>query len=230
VANSLLAIRKLVYEDRSVTMSQLVEALRSNFEGTEGLRSRCLQLPKYGNDQEDVDALAADVADHVFSHTLQQRIWNGDGYYAFCASGGGMHIAFGKTTGATPDGRLAGTPLANSMGAMQGTDTNGPSALLNSVAKLPLWKCVGTPVVNFSVQPQLLKCGQRQALVTLIQTFFRLGGMQLQINTVDKDTLREAMKHPEAHSSLIVRVSGYSARFTDLPVALQEEIISRTVH
>ena len=230
VANALYAIRRLVYDEQSVSLVTLVDALSRNFAGEEALRQRCLRLPKYGNDHEEVDAIAAMVGEHAFSYVLQQRIWQGDGYYAFCASAPGQHIYFGKTTGATPDGRLAETPLANSMGAMQGTDRHGPTALLRSVAKLPLWKCTGTPVVNISISPQLFNAEQRGAMASLIKSYFDLGGMQLQINVTDKQTLREAMQHPEAHQALIVRVSGYAARFTELSPDLQEEIVSRTVH
>ncbi|MFH1007748.1 MAG: pyruvate formate lyase family protein [Candidatus Latescibacterota bacterium] len=230
VANALFAVRTLVYEERCVSLSELVEALRLNFEGHSGLRDRCLRLPKYGNGDEGVDALAADVADHVFSLVLEQWLVVGDGYYAFCASAPGAHVMFGKTTGATPDGRLSGTPLANSIGPMQGTDRMGPTAMLQSVSGLPLWKCVGSPVVTLSLSPSFLSAGDRGAVAALIRTFFRLGGMQIQVSLVDRDTLEDAMKHPEAHPSLMVRVSGYSERFTRLSPELQGEILSRTVY
>jgi formate C-acetyltransferase len=116
------------------------------------------------------------------------------------------------------------------MGATQGTDLNGPTAMLKSVAKMPLWKCVGSPVVNLSIGPELLAREQRGAVAALIRTFFQLGGMQLQITVTDKETLLDAMQHPESHRSLMVRVSGYSARFTELPPAVQAEIVSRTIH
>ena len=230
VANSLLAVRRLVYDQNRASMAELADALATNFEGRPDLRAVCLDLPKYGNDLDEVDAIAADIAEHLFEHILRQRIWNGDGYYAFCASSPGAHVMFGQTTGATPDGRLAGTPLANSMGPMQGTDLRGPTAMLKSVAKLPLWKCLGTPVVNLSVRPDLVAGGQRHAVTALVRSFFAMGGMQLQLNIVERDTLIDAMKRPQEHRSLIVRVSGFSARFTDLPAELQEEIVSRTVH
>jgi len=230
VGNSLMAVKKLVYEDQRLSLSELVHALRSDFQGHEKLHAWCRELPQYGNDEDDVDRMTAQVADHAFDRVLQQRRWNGDGYYAVCASAPGMHVDFGKTTGPTPDGRLAGTPLANSMGPMQGTDGRGPTAMLNSVSKLPLWKCVGTPVLNLSLRPELLRPQQRETAVSLIRTFFRRGGMQLQISAVDKSTLLDAIEHPERHSSLIVRVAGYAARFTELSRELQEEVVSRTVH
>ena len=230
VANSLLAVRRLVYEDQALPMVGLVHALRDNFRGHEEVRAWCRRLPKYGNDQEEVDGIAAEVAGHAFEHVLRQRIWNGDGYYAFCASAPGAHVMFGKTTGATPDGRLAGTPLANSVGAMQGTDLNGPTAMLKSASKLPLSRCVGTPVVNLSIRPELLLGSDRETVAELVRTFFRLGGMQLQVSLVDRAVLLDALEHPEAHPSLMVRVSGYSARFTELSPDLQQEILERTVH
>lgn len=230
VANALYAIRQLVYEEQRVSLENLVGALSRNFAGEEELRQWCLQAAKYGNDDDAVDAIAAIVGGHVFDYVLQQRMWQGDGYYAFCASAPGQHIHFGKTTGATPDGRLAGTPLANSMGAMQGTDLHGPTALLSSVAKLPLWKCVGSPVVNINVSPQLFNRDHRRTVPSLIKTFFDLGGMQLQVNVIDKQTLIDAIEHPENHRALIVRVSGYAARFTELAPDFQQEILSRTIH
>jgi formate C-acetyltransferase len=229
VANSLLAVRKLVYEDRYVSMAHLVDALRRNFQNDGRLHALCQQLSKYGNDEDEVDTIAAHVADHVFEYVLRQRLWNGDGYYAFCASAPGAHVMFGKTTGATPDGRLAGTPLANSMGPMQGTDRSGPTAMLHSVSKLPLWKCIGTPVVNLSISPHLLAGEHRDTITALIQTFFRRGGMQLQVSVLDRRTLLDAMKHPASSPSLMVRVSGYAARLTELSPDIQEEIVSRTV-
>ena len=230
VVNSLFAVRRLVYEEKSVSLAALAHALSVNFDGYEDLRNLCLRLPKFGNDDPEVDAIASDVGEHAFSYVLRQRLWNGDGYYAFCASGGADHVRLGTTTGATPDGRLAGTPLANSMAATQGTDLKGPTAMLKSVAKMPLWKCMGSPVVNLSLNPQFLAKEQRGAIAALIKAFFRLGGMQLQITVTDEETLRDAMQHPEAHRSLMVRVSGYSARFTELPPVVQEEILSRTIH
>jgi len=230
VVNSLYAIRRLVYEEQRVSLTTFASALSQNFQGFESLRRQCLQLPKYGNDIAAVDEIASKVGEHVFDYVLQQRNWQGNGYYAFCASGPGQHMFYGKTTGATPDGRLAGTPLANSMGAMAGTDLHGPTALLRSVAKLPLWKCVGSPVVNISISPQLFNRDHRSTVPSLIKTYFHLGGMQLQITIVDKQTLIDAIEHPEHHRALIVRVSGYAARFTELSADFQQEILSRTIH
>jgi len=214
VANSLFAIKRLVFEKRLVSMRELCSALERNFQGCEELRRLCLSEPKYGNDCDEVDQVAREVADHVFAYIQTHRLWNGGIYYGFCASAPGVHVAAGLTTGATPDGRLAGTPLANSMGPVQGTDTSGPTAMLKSVTS----------------SRRMFAPENHAAMISLIRTYFKLGGMQLQFTVVDRDTLRDAMEHPERYRNLFVRVSGYSARFVDLPREFQEEIAERVVH
>lgn len=228
-ANSLYVIKKLVYEEQKVSLSAFHNALISNFSGYEDLRKICLDQPRYGNDIDTVDSLAKEVSDYIFSYIQEHKIWNGDIFYGFCASSPGQYVSLGKDTGATPDGRLAGTPLANSMGPVQGTDLHGPTATLNSVTKLDLSKAIGTPVINLSFTKKMFleRC---HAVTALIRTFFQKGGMQLQFNIVDKGTLIDALKQPENYGNLIVRVSGYSAYFTRLPKAIKEELIERTFH
>ena len=170
------------------------------------------------------------VADHVFGHIQTHRLWNGGIYYGFCASAPGFHMDAGQAMGATPDGRLAGTPLANSMGPVQGTDTNGPTAMLKSITKVDLSKAIGSPVVNISFTKRMFDPENHGTMISLIRTYFKRGGMQLQFTVVDSTTLRDAMEHPERHSNLIVRVSGYCARFVDLPRQFQEEVAERVVH
>jgi len=230
IANSLFVIRKLVFEDRIVSMGELLLALQRNFEGYDDLRRLCLRQHKYGNDYDDVDELARDVTDHIFGHIQTHRIWNGGIYYGFCASAPGFHMDAGQTMGATPDGRLAGTPLANSMGPVQGTDANGPTAMLKSVTKLDLSKAIGSPVVNMSFTRRMFDPENHGTMISLIRTYFKRGGMQIQFTVVDRDTLRDAMAHPEKHGNLIVRVSGYCARFVDLPRQFQEEVAERVLH
>ena len=230
IANSLFVIKKLVFEERTVSMRELLHALRRNFEGYEDMRRLCLKQHKYGNDCDDVDDLARDVADHIFGHIQTHSLWNGGGYYGFCASAPGFHMAAGQTMGATPDGRLAGTPLANSMGPVQGTDVNGPTAMLKSVTKIDLSKAIGSPVVNISLTRKMLDSENHGTIISLVRTYFRRGGMQLQFTVVDRETLRDAMEHPERHGNLLVRVSGYCARFVDLPRQFQEEVAERVVH
>jgi len=230
IANSLFAIRKLVFEEQAVSMEDLVTALKCNFEGHEAVRRSCLEQAKYGNDCDEVDLLAREVASHTYSHVETHRLWNGDIYYGFCASSPGWHVMAGRKTGATPDGRLAGTALGNSMGPVQGTDTQGILSMFNSVTKLDLEQIIGTPVINVSLGKMLFLPENRSRIIALIRTYFKKGGMQMQVSVLDEDVLRSAVKEPGKHRDLFVRVSGFCARFVDLGRALQEDVISRTVH
>lgn len=227
-ANSLFAIKKLVYDDKRLSMGQLIEALDKNFEGFEDIRRLCRAQHKYGNDCDDVDEIAREVADHVFRYIQKHKIWKGGIYYAFCASN--FHGSFGQSTGATPDGRLAGTPLADSMGPVQGTDTHGPTAMINSVTKLDLSAAIGTPVVNIRFTRQHFDEGQDDNLVALVRTYLKRGGMQLQFNIINRDTLFDAIEHPENYGDLIVRVAGYCDYFNNLPLELRKEMAERTAH
>ena len=228
VADSLEALRSVVFNDRAVTPRELRDVLELNFEGGEALRRRLAAAPKYGNDHARVDALAAEVADFVYREIR-----------AFpCARGGRFlpsHIMFetfawaGMEVGATPDGRRAGEPLADSAGPMQGRDTNGPTAMLRSVARLPQRLAVGTPVLNMRFsKPTLASDAGRRRLRTLIETYFRLGGLQVQISVVDRAELEDALIHPELHKNLIVRIGGYSTHFNRLSPELKMEVIRRT--
>ncbi len=228
IADSLEALHTVVFTDKVVTPSQLQSALDRNFEGHEPLRLRLAAAPKFGNDLKGVDALASDLADFVYREIR-----------AFpCARGGPFipsHIMFetytgaGSPVGATPDGRRAGEPLADSTGPMQGRDTKGPTAMLRSVARLPLRLAVGTPVLNMRFQKSTLaNPDARRRLRTLIETYFQLGGMQLQITIVDRAELEDALLHPELHENLIVRIGGYSTYFNRLSLELKQEVLKRT--
>lgn len=228
VADSLEALRTVVFAGKAVTPRQFRDILERNFQGDEALRLRLAAAPKYGNDFSGVDAIAAEVADFVYREIR-----------AFpCARGGRFlpsHIMFetftgaGHPVGATPDGRLAGEPLADSAGPMQGRDTNGPTAMLRSVARLPQRLAVGTPVLNMRFsKPTLASEAGRQRLRTLIETYFRLGGLQVQISVVDRAELEDALIHPDLHNNLIVRIGGYSTYFNRLSHELKMEVIKRT--
>ena len=228
IADSLEALRTVIFTEKAVTPRKLRDVLELNFEGGEALRRRLAAAPKYGNDHAGVDALAAEVADFVYREIR-----------AFpCARGGRFlpsHIMFetfvwaGMEVGATPDGRRAGEPLADSAGPMQGRDTNGPTAMLRSVARLPQRLAVGTPVLNMRFLKSTLAGSEaRRRLRNLIETYFRLGGLQVQISVVDRAELEDALIHPEAHENLIVRIGGYSTYFNRLSQELKMEVIKRT--
>ncbi|HEM60779.1 MAG TPA: formate C-acetyltransferase [Chloroflexi bacterium] len=232
VADSLAAVKKLVYEEKRVSMSQLKEALASNWQGNgyEELRKEFLAAPKYGNDDDYVDAIAKDLyqfwADTAA--TLDTRL-------------GGKHIPAaisitsqapgGALTGATPDGRYAGECLADgTMSAMRGRDTHGPTALIKSAAKIDQVPYQST-LMNLKLHPSALNGTEDlRKLSSLIKTYFSLGGKHIQFNVVSRDTLLDAQRHPENHRDLVVRVAGYSAYFVQLTKAVQDEIIERTEH
>ena len=140
------------------------------------------------------------------------------------------YAAVGQPIGALPDGRLAGEPVADSAGAYQGRDVHGPTALLHSVTQLDQVHAAGTLVVNIRVARRMFEPEGREKLKALIRGYFEMGGMQLQVNVVDQEVLRDAMAHPERHQDLIIRVGGYSEYFVRLGEALQHSILLRTEH
>ncbi|UCH33352.1 MAG: hypothetical protein JSV65_12300 [Armatimonadota bacterium] len=228
--DSLAAVRKAVYEDERVTASGLLDALRANFEGHEGLRKHLEQCPRYGNDDAEVNALANRLSGFVYREFKRYAPWRGGkflcGTLMFTTYGW-----FGKPVGATPDGRLAGTPVADSAGPVQGRDTHGPTAMLRSVTSLQQLHAPGTLVVNIRLSQELFNTPEGRAkLQSLIRTYFDLGGMQLQVNVVDQEVLRDAIAHPERHGDLIVRVGGYSEYFNALDDDLKRTILERVEH
>ncbi len=233
LADSLSVIRKLVFEEKGMTLSEFAEALHSNWKDCEALRLRLLnQYPHFGNDQEDVDCIAARII-KVFSAVMKRRTPFRGGEYVLGTTAGGenMHIEFGRVTGATPDGRKDGDPLADSLGAAQGRDRQGVTALLNSVARLPHGLLPTATTLNVKLDPKLLtdEAGIGK-IAALIQGHFLSGGQQCQFNLVTREMLLDAKRCPEKHGDLMVRVAGYSAPFTSLWEDLQEEIIARTEH
>ena len=233
LADSLLAIRRLVFEEQALTLTQLAEVLDANWEGHEPLRRHVLNdLPHFGNDNQEADELAGQIIS-TFADVIKRRTPFRGGEYILGTLAGGenMHVEFGRVTGATPDGRRAGESLADSIGPAHGRDRHGMTAMLNSVAKLPHQLLPTAVSLNVKLEPRLLETeGGIEKVAALIQGHFRSGGQQLQFNLVNREMLLEAKRSPEAHSELMVRVAGYSAPFTSLWDDLQDEIIARTEH
>ncbi len=231
VADSLAAIREVVFETGELTGAELRAVLDRDFEGDEPLRQRLARCPRFGNDQPEVDALAADLARHVFEEFRKVKIVRGNGRFLpscimFVTYGGaGAHV------GATPDGRRAGEPIADSIGPVYGRDTHGPTATLKSVTRLPLHLATGTPICNIRFSKQMFtNTENRRRLAELIRAYFDMGGMQLQANVVDQEVLRDAIAYPEKHEDLIIRIGGYSMRFNDLTDQLKHSLLERTEH
>jgi pyruvate-formate lyase len=241
VGDSLEAIRKLVFEEKRLTGAQLLHALDTDFEdGTtkpkgEDIQKMLLAAPKYGNDDDRADVLAAGALDLFccelpkYKTTRYGRGPKGGIWHASCSTVSG-NIPFGMSIGATPDGRKAGTPTADTTSPTQGADRKGPLSAMKSVAKIPNLLCSGGNLFNMKFSPLVLQddAGRRK-FSSLIRTFLGdLKGMHVQFNIVDGSTLKEAKRQPEKYPDLMVRVAGYSALFTSLDPKLQDDIINRT--
>lgn len=241
VGNSLAVVKKLVFDDKTITMDQLCNALDANFEGYEEIRQMCLNVPKYGNDDDYVDSITMEFMDWIATYCKQfeglMAKYDPDQEDAKKRHTVGMawaplsgSVEFGKQVGALPSGRLSGEPLGDSCAPYMGTDLKGPTAALRSVAKLPHNKTDGT-ITNMYITKDLLSTMEgRMAVSDLIQTFFDEGGAQVQFSCTNQDILRDAQEHPEKYPNLMVRVAGYSAYFVDLSKDVQDSILMRTAH
>jgi formate C-acetyltransferase len=230
VTDSLAALKYNVFEKRVVTMKEMLDVLKSNYEGHESLRQRLLnKTPKYGNDDDYADQVMKSIFEAYFE-AVDGRPNTKGGRYRINLLPTTVHIYFGKMVKATPDGRKAGQPLSEGVSPVQGADHKGPTAVIKSAAKIDHVRTGGT-LLNQKFTPQLLadEVGISK-LAQLIRTYFRLDGHHIQFNVVNSDMLRDAQKHPERYRDLIVRVAGYSDYFVDLGVDLQNEIIKRTEH
>jgi pyruvate formate-lyase/glycerol dehydratase family glycyl radical enzyme len=228
LTDCLAAIRKHVYQDGSVPMADLLEALRGDFAGREPLRQRLRnRSPKWGNDDDEADELMR-AAFEVFLRAVDGRPNLRGGRYHIDMLPTTCHVYFGSVTGATPDGRRAWTPLSEGISPVQGQDRRGPTAVFKSAAKMDHVRTGGT-LLNMKFLPQVLEGEESLAKwAALVRTYFRLGGHHVQFNVVGAETLRAAQADPESHRDLIVRVAGYSDYFCDLSRTLQDEIIART--
>lgn len=238
LADSLAAIKKLVFEEKKLTPDELWEALMNDFSGENGEKIRNLlveKAPKYGNDDDYVDHLIVEAYESYIDEVKKYpntRFGRGPigGIRYAGTSSISANVGQGKGTLATPDGRHAGEPLAEGCSPAHAMDKNGPTAVLKSVSKLPTQEITGGVLLNQKMSPQMLvKEDDRLKLVMLLRTFFnRLHGYHIQYNIVSRETLIDAQQHPEKHRDLIVRVAGYSAFFNTLSKATQDDIIART--
>jgi formate C-acetyltransferase len=228
ITDSLAAIRKHVFQEKTLSISEYIEALVKNFEGEERLRQLLLnRSPKWGNDDEEADDLMRAVFKSYLAAVDGRPNVRG-GIYHINMLPTTCHIYFGSVTAASPDGRKAWTPLSEGISPAQGMDRKGPTAVFLSAAKMDHVKTGGT-LLNMKFAPEAL-AEERDLdnLSSLIRAYFKLGGHHVQFNVVSAETLRNAQEEPEAHRDLIVRVAGYSDYFCDISRTLQDEIISRT--
>jgi formate C-acetyltransferase len=228
-ADSLAAIKKIVFEEGILSISTVLEALAADFKGYEQVRHTLLKCaPKYGNNDPSVDRLARSLSSFFCKEVGQYGNPRGGvfvpGLYSVSAN-----VPIGRYVGATPDGRRAFTPVAEACSPTHGSDVHGPTQAALSVAHLDHIVATNGTQYNQKYHPSVLEgIKGTQSLVDLVQTFFEEGGYHIQFNVVSGETLRKAQKNPEKYRDLVIRVAGYSAFFVDLDETIQEDIIQRT--
>lgn len=227
IVDSLVAIKKCIFDEKRFTLQELKSALENNYEGYKTIRQLLLHAPKFGNDDDVADSMAKKVVEN-FSDTLKRyKSRLGFGYRPAIFSWIG-HVYAGKEIGATPDGRCAGITLAQGANPMHGRNRRGITCTARSLSKLGFSHLAGG-VFQLEIDPSFL--GNQNAsdvLESIARAYFELGGIHIFINVVPIEKLKEAMKHPEEHEDLVVRVTGFSAHFVQLDKAIQMEIIDRT--
>lgn len=228
ITDSLVTLKKHIFEDKRWSMDELLKAMADNFEGAEAMRQTILnRTPFFGNDDEYADSIAVKVFDDLYDTIEGKPNTKGECFHLNMLSTT-CHVYFGKVMGATPNGRLAGRAISDGTSPSHGADTHGPSAVIKSLGKLDQVKSGGT-LLNQRFLPSLLKREEDiSKLSSLIRSYFALGGHHIQFNIVDTETLYAAQKCPEDYRDLLVRVAGYSDYFNDMNADLQADVIMRT--
>jgi len=229
VADSLAVLKKLVFEEKKISLQQLMDLLDNDFEGKEDVRQMLVnRAPKYGNGEEYVDQIAAQLV-NLYCDLVSRHKNRRGGKFQPGLHPATAHIMFGGVTGALPSGRRAGQPLAEGVSPVHGRDTNGPTGVIASVARIDHLKVTNGTLLNMMFHPSALQGESAlRCFLALIRTYFRLKGLHVQFNVVSREVLLDAQKNPDRYRALVVRVAGYSAFFTSLEKAVQDDIISRT--
>jgi len=228
VADSMAAVKKLVYEEKKIAMGNLKRALDLDWQGYEGLRKMCLQAPKYGNGDSYVDEIAADL--YAFWAATADELPTAFGsMHKASAISITSHQPGGALTGATPDGRHAQETCADgTVSPMRGRDSHGPTSVMRSALRINQDPYQAT-LMNMKFHPSVLQSDEDlQKLSVLIKTYLEHGGKHVQFNVVSREVLLKAQQNPAQYRNLVVRVAGYSAYFTQLNGAVQDEVIART--
>ncbi|MBM3235022.1 hypothetical protein FJZ31_01860 [Candidatus Poribacteria bacterium] len=229
--DSLLVIKKLVYDEKRLSLREFVEILDKDWDGEESLRQECLnRIPKFGNNSDEADEMTVRVFNFINEGYKQREKVYGN-HFGIDVVGWTGAVTYGKKTGATPDGRRRGMPLCDSIGPSQGRDKNSVTAVLQSVSKIPHDQAHGILALNLKFAGNTFSNGDGvKKMMSLVNTAFGQGLQQLQINVVDAKTLRDAQANPDAYQSLIVRIGGFSTYFNWLSKEHQDDIIARTEH
>ncbi|MHA1480307.1 MAG: pyruvate formate lyase family protein [Candidatus Thorarchaeota archaeon] len=232
LADSVAAVKMMVYDKKRLTMDQLLAAIHANFEGYEEIRQLLRsKAPKFGNDDDFVDDIARELSVHWTEETFKHsNPYTGRRYRAGYLSWN-YYIPLAPLTAATPDGRRRGEFLSGGVGAVQGMDSKGPTASIRSVGKLSLETVPNGASQTITLSPSMVRTPEHiEKLAALLRSYNEVGGTALQINIIDAETLRAAQSNPDDYANLLVRVTGYNAFFTQVGRELQEELISRTEH
>jgi formate C-acetyltransferase len=232
MADSLAAIKTLVFDQKKLSLDALLDAADRNFKGDEVLRQYILNsVPHFGNDIDWVDAMASDLYNVYTSEVFRLNDGSTPMKYVSSFFSYTSHVSIGEITPATPDGRLNGAPLSDNLGPGQGRDIEGPTKLMNSLLKLDYGKLNGAVATNLKINANLFntQSGTR-ALKNLLLAYMREGGPQVQVNFVRREDLLEARLDPMKHRDIVVRIAGFCEYFINLDAGQQEEIIARTEH
>ena len=231
LADSLWAIKTIVFENNEMSIGEFKKILDENFENSEAFRLRLLnKLEKYGNDNDEIDSYFGMITDHIVNECKKYNGFLPNSRLipsVFCWV---MHERFGRETGATPDGRKAGFPLGDGSGPCQGRELKGPTSSILSSTKWNHTKLIGGVAVNMKFSKKSLGENSISTMKNLIKTYIKRGGFEIQINVTDKGTLEKAVKHPENYRDLVVRIGGYSDYFVKLSPEMQQEVMLRTEH
>jgi len=224
--DSLAAVTNLVLEEKAFSAEQIATALEANFEGYEILRARLLAAPKFGSDEMLPGVLATALVEGICDEIEEANRLAGRSYKMIpCISTDMNHIAMGRGTGATSDGRKAGEPISENQSPAPGRARKGLTAMFNSLLHIPFNRITGGPL-NVLTSASMTR-GKEELLGKALRTYLDRGGMQVQVSTVDKEVLLDAQEHPEQYRDLTVRITGYSAYFVDMSKGAQDEIIRR---
>lgn len=232
VGNALYALKTKVFEEKVCTPEEMYNALQNNWQVDNGelLRRKMLEAQKYGNDVDDVDMIVKESLNWYYNELTTYEPAHG-GYYCPSPQTLSSNAYSGEEVGATPDGRMAGSTTADNVSPEAGTDLNGATAALHSVAKLDHKLATNGTILNMKLHPTAVKGSTKiEKFASLVRGYFELGGFQVQFNIVSAETLRDAQENPDEYKGLVVKVAGYSALFINLDSHLQNQIIARTEH
>ena len=222
------AIKKLVYDDKKYTLTEMNEGLKAEFKGYDQLKADCLAAPKYGNDDDYADLIVTDLINYTEKeHRKFKTLYSVLSHGTLSISN---NTPFGQLLGASANGRDAWTPLSDGISPSQGADFKGPTAIIKSVSKMPTDSMNIGMVHNFKLMAGILDTPEGESgIISLIRTASVMGNGEMQFNYLDNATLIDGQKEPEKYRDLVVRVAGYSAFFVELCKDVQDEIISRTM-